>query len=229
VIRPCLTDGTGRLTGIDLDDLFVTSTSRALALVLTAWLGACGHSRTADPQAYPVLSPNGETLSGGPLGRVNCRNAMAHWFDRVDSDHDGKVTLGEFTADAQSQFAVMDLDKDGIVTPAELAAYRAPYMPSQPAERTVRAEERSRPAGEARPGSNQRAARPGIRQRSTSLPDTDTDRPDPVMAADVGLRNKISLDDFVAYAKRHFAALDIRHHSALSREDVQQSCGSSDR
>ena len=211
------------------DGLFMTSISRALALVLTAWLGACGHSRTAEPQAYPVLSPNGEVLSGGPLGRASCRDAMAHWFDRVDSDHDGKVTLGEFATDAQSQFAAMDLDKDGMVTPAELAEYRAPYMPSQPAEPMVRTEDRSRPAGDARRGPNQRAARPGIGQRGTSHPDAGADRLDPVMAADVRLRNEISLEDFVAYAKRHFAALDIRHRGALSREDVQQSCGSSDR
>jgi hypothetical protein len=176
-----------------------------------------------------VLSPNGEALSGGPLGRVNCRDAMARWFDRVDSDHDGKVTPGEFVADAQSQFAVMDLDRDGMVTPAELAAYRAPYMPSQPAERLARAEERPRPAGDGRPGGNQRAVRPGGAQRNTSLPDADADHPDPVMAADVRLRNEIGLEDFIAYAKRHFAALDIRHRGALSREDAQQSCGSDDR
>jgi Ca2+-binding EF-hand superfamily protein len=53
---------------------------------------------------------------------------MGAWFDRTDADRNGRVDRNEFVTDARRQFAVMDLDHDGTITPAELDKYRAPYM-----------------------------------------------------------------------------------------------------
>jgi hypothetical protein len=170
------------------------------------------------------MSPNGEPLSGGPLGKVTCRDAMARWFDHVNASHDGKLTLSEFLADTRRQFAVMDLDKTGMITPAELSTYRAPYMPRQIGERRVVTEELpARDPNDARPGTPQPQLFGGHRSpRNTT--DPTADRPDPVMAADVHLRNQVSLDDFLAYAQRRFAALDTSRKGTLSREDLQRTC-----
>jgi len=53
--------------------------------------------------------------------------AIGRWFDRVDSHHDGYITLSEYLIDAKRQFQAMDLDRSGVLTPSELARYRAPY------------------------------------------------------------------------------------------------------
>ena len=55
-----------------------------------------------------LYSPNGEPLNGGKLGRPTCQEAMSHWFDRVDTNHDGGINREEFMADAQTQFRRMD-------------------------------------------------------------------------------------------------------------------------
>ena len=60
-----------------------------------------------------IFSPNGEPLSGGTLGHPSCVEAIAGWFDRVDTNHDGIIDRNELLADARIQFLRMDRDGDG--------------------------------------------------------------------------------------------------------------------
>lgn len=109
------------------------------ALTACSILGIGGRSERN--QSYRMLySPNGEPLRGGSLGRPSCEEAMGAWFDRTDTDRNGRVDRNEFVADARRQFAAMDLDHDGTITPAELDKYRAPYMSLPPTgkEKAVR-------------------------------------------------------------------------------------------
>lgn len=173
-------------------------------LLLAAGLGACGHDFERNRYIL-IYSPNGEPLSGGPLGRPSCKQAMSGWFDRVDANHVGHIDLDQYLADARRQFAAMDLDKDGLITPAELTAYRAPYAVLSP-------EERDRSGG-------------GSRSRPNSA-DIRNDRVDPVMIADVNLRNQVSLADFLAYANRRFNQLNVKHDGVLRREETLAACAS---
>jgi hypothetical protein len=184
----------------------VSRISAVLVLLLAAILSACGHDSSRN-RYYTLYSPNGEPLSGGPLGRPSCKEAMSGWFDRVDADHDGSIDLGEYLADARRQFAAMDLDKDGFITPAELTAYRAPYAVLPTAEERARFGETGR-------------------SRSDSGDPRD-DRVDPVMIADVNLRNQVSLADFLTYANRRFAELNVKHDGLLRREEIFATCKSS--
>jgi Ca2+-binding EF-hand superfamily protein len=112
-----------------------TAAILAVAGVLTAcsYLGFGSDRGKERNQTYRMLySPNGEPLRGGSLGRPSCEKAMGAWFDRADADRNGRVDRNEFVADARRQFAVMDLDHDGTITPAELDKYRAPYMTLPP-------------------------------------------------------------------------------------------------
>jgi hypothetical protein len=193
-----------------------------ICTLIAAVLGACGHDPAPERPGYPVFSPNGEPLSGGALGRLDCPAALTRWFERVGQA--GRLDRDAFLADARAQFAAMDLDKDGFITPAELAVFRAPYLSGQSAERpAARPDEPAHRPGDARPGGLKPAHDAGDASKS-SVRDPSADRPDPVMAADVHLRNEVSLDDFMAHAERTFAGLDTAHAGVLSHEDVLRSC-----
>jgi hypothetical protein len=186
-----------------------------LALAMAISVGGCwGHRYTA-PTAVRLYSPFGEPLSGGPLGHPSCSDALSAWFERVDTNHDGVIDRDAFLADAQRQFAIMDLDKDGTITPAELAQYRAPYQ----AEPSAAAGDQAAQTGSAT-GRKQRHGQGG-----GGSGDFDNDQPDPVMAADVRFRNQVSRQDFMAYAARQFTTLDVDHHGRLAKADVLSSCG----
>ena len=198
-----------------------TSPGRAifLALAVTMGLGGCwGHRHTA-PTAVRLYSPLGEPLSGGALGRPSCSDALSAWFERVDTNHDGLIDRDEFLADAQRQFVIMDLDKDGTITPAELAQYRAPYE-AEPSPESVPAAGQAAKTG----GASGRKHRRGGEQGGGGSGDFDNDQPDPVMAADVRFRNQVSRQDFMAYAAHQFAALDGDRHGRLAKADVLRSC-----
>ena len=143
------------------------------------------HSSSAEagakPLDGPVISPNSEPLSGGILGRPDCDEALAKWFDRIDTNHDGVIDGAEFLADARAQFARMDLDHDGFITADELTTYRMPYLGS----------------GDAKPGAK--------RQRISQAAAEGLE--DPVMAADANLDFQVSLPEFLAQAETKFAKL----------------------
>jgi hypothetical protein len=173
-------------------------------LLLAGSIAGCSYlgigGADEDSGAYRMIySPNGEPLRGGPWGRPNCAQAMGAWFDRVDTDKDGRVTLNEFLADARRQFDAMDLDHDGTITPAELDKYRAPYMAVPLAG-----------------GGGRAASRQPARNYDAG--------PDPVMAADTKLRFVVTRRDFIDYADRRLSQLDRNRDKALERDEALKIC-----
>ena len=51
------------------------------------------------------------------------------------------------------------------------------------------------------------------------------EQPDPVMSADATLRNRVSLDDFLAYEQHQFGELDANRDGRLSKPEVLRLCG----
>ena len=181
----------------------------ALSLMAMVCIGCSGRHSHA-PGFVRLYSPAGEPLNGGTLGEPSCADALSAWFERVDHDHDGTIDRDEFLADGRRQFAAMDLDKDGIITPAELAQYRAPYEPgASPAAGQAAA---SDAPSDRKP---RRGRRPGGGENGGG---------DPVMAADVNFRHPVSLPDFMDHLSRQFLALDIGQHGRLAKSDVLRSC-----
>jgi Ca2+-binding EF-hand superfamily protein len=192
---------------------------RAFIVLLLLVLGGCGLFRgeRPEPRTKPTIySPNGEPLNGGALGQPSCQDAMTRWLARVDTDHDGTIDHGEFLADARRQFAAMDLNRDGIITPSVLAQYRAPFSSEPPARSTDREADDER---------RERSRSRGIFGGGGTEDDPDRqDRPDPVMLADVGLRNQVTRDDFLAYARHNFASLDTNHDDHLDKTELLALC-----
>jgi len=176
----------------------------ALLLLLLPAVSGCFWRDHAPTQRGTLYSPNGEPLSGGRLGHPSCADALGRWFDRVDANHDGAIDRNEFLADAARQFALMDLDKDGVLTPAELAQYRAPYAEApQVEEAPAQDDERRRELRPTRAG---------------------PERPDPVMLADTGLHNRVTREEFLAFASRTFAGLDADHDGRVTRAELTALC-----
>lgn len=197
-----------------------------LFMLASLCLGACGsHRRDAaaavrNRSLEPIFSPNGEPLNGGPLGHPACNDAVSGWFARVDANHDGTLDLDEFLADARRQFAVMDLDKNGEITPDELSAYRAAFDASlslTPAEEADAA-----PAAGGGKGRHRRGGATGSSGARAKI-DVSGDTPDPVMSADVNLKFRVTLADFIAYERQAFTQLDLKRNGRVTLTEVQRS------
>lgn len=108
-----------------------------MSLVVMAALASCADRGRPGPRSGPgdaralgvaaLYSPNGQPLNGGTLGQPSCERAINDWFDRADTGHDGRLDRGEFLANARAQFARMDLDHQGELTPETLSRYRTPF------------------------------------------------------------------------------------------------------
>ena len=199
-----------------------STVNRAFLILLLLALGGCGWFRGTHPETRgkpPIYSPNGEPLNGGALGQPSCEDALSRWLARVDTDHDGTIDREEFLADARRQFDAMDLNRDGLITPSVLAQYRAPFSSEPPARAGTDSEagEEARGRGRSRGG--------GIFGGSG---DEDTavrnDLADPVMMADTALRNRVTREDFLAYARRNFASIDTNHDGRLDRDELLLTC-----
>src|SRR6478609_8066196 len=51
------------------------------------------------------------------------------WFQGVDTNHDGRISLAEFRADAARFFAILDVDKSGEIDPQEIERYETEIAP----------------------------------------------------------------------------------------------------
>jgi hypothetical protein len=170
----------------------------SLSLVVTACLlVGCAKPTIDDHGRLVIYSPTGEPLSGGPLGHPACDETIGKWFDRVDANHDGMIDRREYLADASRQFAAMDIDRTGLLTPSELAEYRAPY------------------SVDVKPKKHGDGKEPIL---------TADDRPDPVMAADDRMRFEVSLGQFLRYQNNLFTSLPGGDKGKVAREPFLGLC-----
>lgn len=194
-----------------------------MAILLSVLLVGCGSrdrdSSRREATEQPLYSPNGEPLSGGPLGHPPCEQAIPGWFDRLDGDRKGAIDLDQYLTDARRQFAAMDLNKDGLITAEVLARYRAPYEPASRADQAVTGPRSPENASRAAPGQHRQARTSGDDRGRFA-----EDEPDPVMAADVTLQFKVTLADFVDYERRRFVELNSKHDGRLTRAEVLAVC-----
>lgn len=181
--------------------------------------GGESHPAAGEHQADIVFSPNGEPLSGGPLGHPSCKAALSGWFARLDADHKGTIDQDQFLTDARTQFARMDVHQIGYVTAADLSEFRAPYEP--PAE-SAAAELRDLPPDT--DSSHKRTRTRGDDARPNPFRNGVDTRADPVMSADKSLSFKVTLADFVAHAGEVFQSLNTRHDGHLTKDEVLASC-----
>jgi len=193
-----------------------------LCLALLALLSAvgCARSHPDTPPHRAIFSPNGEPLSGGPLGFPKCETAMGGWFDRLDSAHKGAIDRATFLADARRQFKAMDLNGDGVLTADVLLRYREPYSVGVAAQQAARDNE----SDSDKTGQPGHMKKPGSGRPGASGVDIARDVPDPVMSADTSLRLQVTEPDFLQHAGKVFDSLNASHDGQLSRAQALQWC-----
>lgn len=183
-----------------------------LCLVLAAC--SSGPNKNRPGIRFNPVSPLGEPLAAPTRDADAYRAAMRDWFARTDRDHDGTLSLNEFTAEADRVFALYDLNRDGFVTSYELTQYRV-GLPTHAA-----------------PADNGRRLRPG---RIDMTPDEAATaqrdgrgRPDyrmgidPVMSADSNADFRVTPDELRAEAARRHAIMDGNHDGSVSLPEFME-------
>jgi len=80
----------------------------------------------ARQQRVAARGPMGEGMRGrARFGRAGFGGFRGQMFDRMDLNHDGRVSVQEATAFALQAFDRADANRDGVVTPEERRAARA--------------------------------------------------------------------------------------------------------
>jgi hypothetical protein len=214
------------------------------ALAFAVLLGACAGGRGGPPPGFEpgpgglglFISPAGEPFRAGPEAPY----PVSAWFAAADADHDGRLTLAEFKADAVAYFHRLDDDKDGTVDGFEVQAYERSIPEMAPRVRSLRPGEGMNMqlgrggrggrldaddiGGGGRPGRSGRGAVGG--REGAALYSFFYD-PQPVAAADSDFNSRISLAEAQSIAERRFAMLDTARAgyltlSGLPKTPVQQ-------
>jgi hypothetical protein len=200
----------------------------------------------AAPQERPrgrlFISPMGEPFRGpDPVGM---------WFDGADTNHDGVVTLAEFTADADRFFLRLDRGHDGEIDPDDIDYYETVLAPEirTGGEGGMAA---GRPGGGARRGSGGgrhgggggggggrgggRMGGGGGGDAQSSSGDSQPhysdvkrgaarfsffDYPEPVTVADTNFNRGVDPKEFRDAAAERFAMLDTKHDGKLTRAEL---------
>ncbi len=183
-----------------------------LCLVLAACGG--GGDKFRPGIRYNPISPLGEPLAAPTRDADAYRAAMRDWFARTDTEKDSKLSLAEFTAEADRVFALYDLNRDGFVTSYELTQYRV-GLPTHTA-----------------PADSGRRLRPG---RIDMSPDeAATARVDgrgradyrmgidPVMSADSNADFRVTPEELRAEAARRHAIMDQNGDGAVSLAEFME-------
>ncbi len=183
------------------------------------------------------ISPSGEPFRRAPGGAC----PLAVWFADADADHDGALSRTEFKDDAARFFAILDVDKDGVLEPDEVQRYErdiAPEILGRPHEAAISGRlvlvqfggggggggmggrggggRRRKNAESGRPRDAGQGASPDGASRYSLL-----DEPEPVASADMNFDGRITHAEFMERASQRFDSLDADDSGHLTLPEVE--------
>ena len=195
-------------------------------IAIAGLLAACSSDHDKEHGTVRMIySPNGEPLNGGPLGHPECKDTMAAWFTRVDTDHDGNVSRDEFMSNARVQFPRMDIDHNGYLLSEELERFRKPYR-----------DYATETKGSQKDGGGKMDSKENLHRRHREKSeDSDSSsshshdgssgiQADPVMSADTNNDFQVTPAEYTAQAQKIFNQADADHNGLLNQEKIEGFC-----
>jgi hypothetical protein len=174
------------------------------------------------PFARVYIAPMGE-----PFRADGSRDPEVDWFARADADHDGRLTLTEFAADAARFFATLDINHDGEIDPQEVIVYERDVAPEIRLFQLDR--EIDRDQHRPRTGAERRAAKKAARDRYDYVAAYGAGRfaslniPEPVVSADLDINRGVSKTEFAQVATQRFQTLDSAGQGFLTAAGLPRS------
>lgn len=200
---------------------------------LLALTAACsGHHGPEYIAATPLGMPLGHFSS-----ESDARVPVRAWFLRVDANHDDRISLDEFEAEADATFRHYDLNGDGTIMVPELEKARMQDHQGGPDQPPSPENGDSGKPGAGGPGmGGPGMGGPGMGGADMPHPDGGGRRGggghggggnsfpggvDPIMAADSNVDFRVTREEFHAYAQALFESLDANHDGALTEDEVE--------
>ncbi|HVV32719.1 MAG TPA: hypothetical protein VHC73_05770 [Vitreimonas sp.] len=177
---------------------------------------------------------------GQPFRASGDETGVQKWFAEADTDHDGKISLAEFVADADAFLPHVDSNGDGVITSTESdslwreqapevisndVSYDAPLDPNTPIGAGEHHHTSHPSSGGASWGGLVSAEggrthgpggpRPIGAQAFGLLGD-----PEPIMACDTNFDRRIEKTEFEQCAARRFVELDTNHDGFFTTDEV---------
>jgi Ca2+-binding EF-hand superfamily protein len=177
---------------------------------------ATAPARAADQSDLQVdqnifISPSGEPF----WAPVTDPYPIVKWFNRVDKKGNGKVDIDEFRADALYVFDALDRNHDGVLDSGEILVYEKYVVPFTAHNDVVGDDDAPQDGNKLAP--NQGAAYYGLFQE-----------PEPLTAADRNFDFRITRQEFIDQADRHFHALDKTAKGYITLDDLPKTAAEKD-
>ncbi|MDB5738770.1 MAG: hypothetical protein JWO65_2438 [Sphingomonas bacterium] len=185
--------------------------------------------------AGPDIVVNGAPGCGPPFARVHISpmgapfrsdgftDPAAAWFAQADANHDGRLTLAEFAADADRFFATLDTDHDGEIDPQEVIVYESQVAPEIRLYKLGTGEPRILSKAE------RKAAKRAAKERANYDMAYGAGRfaalniPEPVASADLDINRGVSRAEFATVAASRFGLLDSTNRGYLTLDMLPRS------